>query len=243
MSTRANAPRLLGATFLVVIVTSLISGALLSAAVGSGGVSDLLAHLADNVTAMRLSILAGMANSVGVVVLAALLYVVLEGQGRIVALVALGLWLSEAVLYAVSQVGSVGLIPLSQDFVRAGAPDPSYFQGLGAFLYDGIVRLGVTLHMFFYCTGGLLWYSLLYRSRSVPSVIPAFGLAAVSLGLVGVVLQLLGNTVPIAAYLPLLPFELTLGTWLLVKGIKGGSETSTAQPREWSLHASTGGTR
>jgi ABC-type glucose/galactose transport system permease subunit len=97
--------------------------------------------------------------------------------------------------------------------------------------------------MFFYCTGGLLWYSLLYRSRSIPSVIPAFGLAAVSLGLVGVVLQLLGNTVPIVAYLPLLPFELTLGTWLLVKGIKGGSETSTAQPREWSLHAFTGGTR
>lgn len=243
MSARANVPRLLGATFLVVIVISLISGTLLSSAVGSGSMSELLAHLAGNVTAMRLSILFGMANSVGVVVLAALLYAMLKEQSRIVALIALGLWLLEAVLYAVSQVGSVGLIPLSQDFVKAGAPDPSYFQGLGAFLYDGIVRLGVTLHMFFYCVGGLLWYSLLYRSRSIPSVIPAFGLAAVSLGLVGVVLQLLGNTVPIFAYLPLLPFELTVGTWLLVKGIKGGSESSTAQPLGLSLHPTTGGTR
>lgn len=243
MSTRASVPRLLGATFLVVIVISLISGALLSSAVGSGSVSDLLTHLADNVMVMRLSILAGMANSVGVVVLAALLYAMLKEQSRIVALIALGLWLLEAVLYAVSQVGSVGLIPLSLDFVKAGAPDPSYFQGIGAFLYDGIAKLGVTLHMFFYCAGGLLWYFLLYRSRYIPSVIPAFGLAAVSLGLVGVVLQLLGNTVPIIAYLPLLPFELTVGTWLLVKGIKGGSEVPTAQPLEWSLHATTGGTR
>jgi hypothetical protein len=243
MSTRANVPRLLGATFLVVIATSLISGTLLSSAVGSGSVSDLLAHLADNAMAMRLSILAGMANSVGVVVLAALLYAMLMEQSRIVALIALGLWLSEAVLYAVSQVGSVGLIPLSQDFIKAGTPEPSYFLGLGAFLYDGIAKLGITLHMFFYCAGGLLWYALLYRSRYIPSVIPAFGLAAVSVALVGVVLQLLGTTVPVIAYIPLLPFELTVGTWLLVKGIKGGSEASTAQPLGLSLHATTGGTR
>lgn len=228
MTVDEHAPRLLGAAFLIVVFTSLISGVLLTSAVGSGSVSDLLGHLADNVMVMRLSILTGLANSVGVVVLAALLYVVLKGQSRIVALIALGLWLSEAVLYAVSQVGSVALIPLSLDFVKAGAPDPSYVQAMGAFLYDGIAKLGITLHMFFYCVGGMLWYFLLYRSRYIPTVIPAFGLAAVSLGLVGVVLQLLGNTVPIVVYLPILPFELTVGAWLLVKGIKGGSEASTA---------------
>jgi hypothetical protein len=184
MRTRVSAPRLLGATFLVVVLTSLISGVLLSSAVGSGSYSNLLAHLADNVFLMRLSILAGLANTVGVVILAALLFVVLEGQSRIVALVALGLWLSEAVLYA-----------------------------------------------------------LLYKSRYLPSVIPAYGLAAVSVGLVGVAWQVLGNAVPIVVYLAILPFELTIGTWLLLKGIRTGSEATTEQPLAWSPRATAGGTR
>lgn len=243
MSTRVNAPRLLGATFLIVVLTSLISGVLLSSAVGSGGYSSLLTHLADNVVLMRLSILTGLANSVGVVVLAALLYVVLEGQSRIVALIALGLWLAEAMFYAVSQIGSVGLILLSLDSVKAGAPDPSYYQGLIAFLFDGVAKLGITVHMFFYCTGGLLWYALLYKSRYVPSVIPAFGLVVASVGLIGVAWQLLGNTVPIFVYLAILPFELTVGAWLLVKGIPSVPEASATHPVAWSPRAAAGGTQ
>ncbi len=74
----------------------------------------------------------------------------------------------------------------------------------------------------------MLWYFLLYRSRYIPSAIPAFGLAAVSLGLVGIILQFLGNDVPTLAYLPILPFELIVGTWLLVKGVKEGSGASRA---------------
>ena len=228
------APRLLGGAFLVVVLTSLVSGVLLSAAVGSGSISDQLANLAGNTTTMRLSILAGLANAVGVVVLAVLLYVVLNGQSRIIALIALGLWLAEAVAYAISQFGSAGLIPLSLDFVKAGASDPSYFQGMGLFLYEGVAKFGITLHMFFYCVGGLLWYGLLYRSRFIPTVIPAFGLAVVSLGLVGVLLQLLGNTVPIIAYLPILPFELAVGAWLLVKGIKRGATASMPPAAAWA---------
>jgi Domain of unknown function (DUF4386) len=243
MNVRINPPRLLGATFLVVVLTSLVSGVLLSSAVGSGTASNLLTHLADNVVLMRLSILAGLANSVGVVVLAALLYVVLEGQSRLVAVVALGLWLAEAIFYAVSQIGSVGLISLSADFVKPGAPDPSYFQGLTTFMFDGVAKLAITVHMFFYCSGGLLWYALLYKSRFIPSVIPAFGLAVVSIGLLGVAWQLLGNTVPIFVFLAILPFELLVGTWLLVKGARSTAEASAPHPVAWSPRAAAGGTR
>jgi len=231
LGTNESAPRYLGAAFLGVVLTSLVSGVLNSSATGSGSVSQVLAHVADNVSVTRLSILVGMANSVGIVVLAALLYIVLGRQSKVIALVALGCWLGEAVFYAAAQVGATGLIPLSQDFVKAGAPDPSSFQTVGEFLYHGIYKLGVTVHMFFYCVGGLGWYYLFYRSRSIPRAIPAFGLAAASAGLLGSVLGLLGNDVPIVAYLPLLPFELTIGTWLLLRGASAGparSDTQTA---------------
>jgi hypothetical protein len=88
--------------------------------------------------------------------------------------------------------------------------------------------LSGTILMFFYCAGGMAWYYLFYRSRSIPRAIPAFGLAAVSVGLVGSVLGLLGNDVPMLAYLPILPFELTIGTWLLLRGTSDGSATSKA---------------
>lgn len=221
MGTKENAPRLLGAAFLAVVLTSLVSGVLVMSAAGSGSVSQILAHVADNVTMTRLSVVAGMANSVGILVLAAFLYVVLSGQSKVIALVALACWLGEAMVYALGQIAVSGLIPLGQDFVKAGAPDHSFYQALAEFLYNGVYKLGgSTIHMLFYCAGGLAWYFLFYRSRLIPRAIPAFGLAAVSLGLVGTVVALLGNDVPMFVYLPLLPFELTIGTWLLLKGTK-----------------------
>jgi hypothetical protein len=161
-----------------------------------------------------------MLNSVGVVALATLLYVVLKEQGKLMARVALGLWLAEAVFYAIIQLGLLALIPLSAEFVASGAPAGSFYQTLGDFLYNGIFSQGMTIHMWFYCMGGLVWYYLFYRSNYIPRAISVFGLLAVSLGLVAVVGQLLGYDVPILLSIPLLPFELAIGAWLLTRGIK-----------------------
>jgi hypothetical protein len=226
MNSTERTPRLLGASFLGVVLTSLTSGVLFMSATGSGSISQILAHVADNVTLARLSIVAGMANSVGIVVLAALLYVVLARYSKVLALIALTCWLGEAMFYALQQIGVSGLIPLSQDFVKAGSPDPSCFQTLGDFLFNGLYKFVGTILMFFYCAGGLAWYGLFYKSRSIPRAIPAYGLVAVSVGLVGTVLGLLGNEVPMLAYLPILPFELTVGTWLLLKGTRGDPATT-----------------
>jgi hypothetical protein len=89
-----GAPRVLGIVFLVVVATSLISGLLHDAAVGSGSMTDILVHVSTSVTVLRLSILGELITSVGIMTLAGLLYVVLSRHNRIVASVALGLWLA-----------------------------------------------------------------------------------------------------------------------------------------------------
>jgi hypothetical protein len=219
--TDPRAPRLLGAIFLGVIVTSMASGVLLAAATGTGGMSDVLTSVSASETLLRAGALAGLVTSLGVIALASLLYVVLRGQSMILALVAMGWWLAEAIVLAVARVGDLALVPLGQAFVRAGAPADSWHQGLGTFLYDGLDHgLGSTVHMFFYCAGGLIWYALFLRSRYIPRAISLFGLVAVAIGLVGIVAQILGADVPIAVYLPILPFELAIGTWLLVRGTR-----------------------
>ncbi|MGD9029161.1 MAG: DUF4386 domain-containing protein [Anaerolineae bacterium] len=228
MNAHKQAPRLLGAAFLLVVLTSLVGGLLLDSVTGSGSVADILVNVANNVALMRISILVDLLTSLGVIVLAALLYTVLSRHNKIVALVALGWWLAEALSLALSKTAAYGLIPLSQDFVRAGAPDHATYQALGTFLYDALVGMqGQTIHMFFYCAGGILWYSLFYRSRAIPRAISLFGLIAVSVASVGIVFQFLGYDVPIFVYLPILPFEVIIGVWLLLKGIAEGSEASS----------------
>jgi len=220
MNTQKSAPRLLGAAFLLVAVVSLSSGLLLSSIVGSGSISDILVHVSHQGTLLRLGSLGELVTSAGIVALAGLLYSVLYTQHKLIALVALGCWLAEAISLAFSQIGTLALLPVSLDFVQAGAPVHSSYQTLGAFLYNGVYNQGITIHMWFYCLGGMLWYALFYTSKYIPRVISLWGLLAVSVALVGIVLQLLGYEVSILVFLPILPFEVTIGGWLLLRGIK-----------------------
>lgn len=94
--------------------------------------------------------------------------------------------------------------------------------------------------MWFYCVGGILWYALFFQSKSVPRAIALFGVAAVSVGLAGIVFELFGYAVPISIYLPILPFELTIGLWLLLRGIPGRSGRPIQAPAPLGMQAVSG---
>lgn len=223
-----NAPRLLGAMFLIVIVTALIAGIPFASIVGNttgssiepSSIPNMLAKISENPTLIHITVLGGLLNSVAIVALATLLYIILKRQNKNIALFALGLWLIEAVFFAIMQIGSLALIPLSRDYVTAGASAPAIYQTLGDFLYNGVYSNGITIHMWFYCIGGGLWYYLFYQSKYVPRVISLLGLFAATLGLAGITLQLSGYNAPSIVYSPIGIFELIIGVWLLLKGIK-----------------------
>jgi hypothetical protein len=212
--------RLLGVAQLVVFVASMVSERLLASVVGSGPITAILVDVSKNLTRMRISNLVALLNSLAIVVLAVMFYVVFYKQYRIIALVALVFFVAEAITLAVSKIGTYGLLPLSQEFVEAGAPEPSYFQTLGDFLYHGLDRLGYDIHMLFFCLGGILWYYLLHISRLVPRPLALWGLVAICLLTIPVLLMLYTrrSTPLMVLGLPYAPFELVLGVWLLVKG-------------------------
>jgi hypothetical protein len=141
--------------------------------------------------------------------------------------VALGWWLAEATTLAVSKIGAFALIPLSLEYDKAGAPDSSYFQTLGDFFYYGFDRQGWAIHMLFFCLGGILWYYLFYRSRYIPRALSIWGVVAVSLVSINVMLVLFDRNIELQMIMlaPYLLFEALIGPWLMVKGITDGSET------------------
>ena len=210
MDPNKNTSRLLGAAYLFVLAASLSSGALSDLSLLSGSISESFTNISKNLTQMRISILVELLTCVGIVVLAVLLFVVLNKQNKIIALVALGWWLAEAITLAVSTIGSFALIPLSLEYVKAGAPDAAYFQTLGA-LFRGIDTWGYDIHMWFFGFGGILWYSLFYRSKYIPRVLSVWGIVSVSVGLIGIVLGWLDIRVNFLFFLQIAVFELVIG--------------------------------
>ncbi len=229
MNSGKSTPRLLGAAFLFVLVSGL-SDLLLTEVVVSGSISDILVNISNSLTLIRISILGVLVSSIGIIVLAALLYVALYKQNRIIALVALGLWLAEAITLALSKIGAFALIPLSLEFVEVGAPEHSYFQTLGDFLYYGLDRVGYDIHMLFFCLGAILWFYLFYRSRYIPRVLSIWGIVSASLLLIYTLLVLFGRSlgIPMTMILtiPYLPYELFLGIWLIIKGFNSSAIVS-----------------
>ena len=142
-------------------------------------------------------------------------------QNEKLALVARGLYLVTAAIIAVSRIASFALISISQASVTAG--HPAYMQTLGSLAYE-LQETGYFLHMVPYTLGATLFYYLLHKSEFLPRSLSLFGLIAASLAFIGTLFDHLGVNVPMLIFLPNLPFDLTVGVWLLIKGIKGISE-------------------
>jgi hypothetical protein len=184
----------------------------------AGSITEVLMNISSNLGQMRTTIVLELLTSVGIIVMTSLLYVVLRDQNRAVALVALGLWMAEAVMLAVKTLGLYALVALSVGYVDAGSPASSY-ETLGS------LSLGVSQHagdigMLFFCLGALLWYPLLFQSRIVPRLLSLWGMVAVPLVVVATVLLVWdrGLDPSFALYALYVPFELVLGLWLLIKG-------------------------
>ena len=151
------------------------------------------------------------------------LYPVLKKFNAGLALGAVGFRISEGVLRFVAVCGYLLLITLSQQFVKAGAPDSSYFQTLGALVYAGNRWVGNVASLLAFTIGALLIYIIFYRTKLVPRWLSGWGIVAAILGMLSCVLVLVGLIAPfgteqIAIAIPMLPQEIVLGAWLIVKG-------------------------
>jgi hypothetical protein len=115
------------------------------------------------------------------------------------------------------------IMTLSQEFVKAGAPSPSYFQTLGELLQAGRDLVNHVATILSVSIGGLMYYSMLYRTQLVPRWLSGWGLIATALTISATLLvmfRLIGiiTTTYIVLNSPMALQELVLALWLIVKG-------------------------
>jgi hypothetical protein len=224
MNSEENTPRFLGAVFLFQAVASLVSGIfLLQPLIVSDSIVETMANISNNPLQFQASIVVDMFTAMGIVALGSLLFVTLKKQNGNIALVALGLYILEAVLLAASRIAAFALLQISQESVILGNPD--YMQTLGNLFYKS-QDFGYSLHMLPFALGATLFYLLLFKSGYIPKALSLLGLVAAPLALIGILFTLLGYDVPIAIFILNLPFELGIGIWLIVKGFNPSAISS-----------------
>ena len=176
-------------------------------------------------------------------VIASTLYPVLKRSDPVLALGAVGFRITEGALRFVSVSFIFGMITLSRLFVKAGAPDSSYFQTLGEWLLAGKGWVSHVGSLLAFSIGCSLYYIIFYRTKLVPRWISLWGLVTgisgiVSCALVSTGLIAPGGTEQVIMIFPMLPQELVLAVWLIVKGFDPSAvaalSAKTATNGQWS---------
>lgn len=211
--------------FLFYIATGIASMVLFSQATGAAaGTAATLASIAQHATAVRLTAVLALLTLVEAVALAVALYALTRDQDPHLALLALCCRVSEGVIGAVSAVSTLGLLSAATAGTAAAAPDAAAARALGALLLKegGVYTLiGATC----FALGSTLFCYLFLRARSIPVPLAWLGVLASLLLLVALPLQLAGflrGPLTSFVWIPMAAFELTLGPWLLIKGVATG---------------------
>ncbi len=130
----------------------------------------------------------------------------------------------EAVAYIAVVIVWLLLIILSQEYVKAGMPDASYFQTLGTLLQEAGVWFGYILSMVF-SIGALMIYYLFYQTKLIPRWLSVWGLIGAVIYLAQPLLALFGSELDIL-FAPLALQEMVLAVWLIVKGFNSAAIVS-----------------
>jgi len=194
---------------------------------------DFLVTVSANKNQVIMAALFELIMAVAVAGVAFMIYPILKKNSEVregLALWYVGSRITEGVLFLVGVLGQLSILTLSQEFVKAGAPDASYFQTGGNVLLvvsDNAWMLGQTV----FCLGALMLYYLLYQSKLIPRWLSVWGLIGAPLMLAAGLLPLLfgedpNSTLSNALYFPLASQEMVFAVWLIVKGFNSSSIVS-----------------
>ena len=159
------------------------------------------------------------------------LYPIMKKYSTGLAIGVVGFRVAEGILEILGGVITIGLLALSQEFVKAGAPDAAYFQTIGAIIKAGDEWLSNGAALQLWCIGALMYYTVFYHYRLVPRWLSGWGLAGITLTTMTGVLVMLHiipgfGTAQVAANLPIALQEMVFAVWLIAKGVNSSAVAS-----------------
>jgi hypothetical protein len=211
---------IVGVLFIIVIVSSLLSG------VFSGSIDDpdYLTAVSANENQVLIGVLFQLTLTASVVAIPIMMFPILKKHNESLALGYVGARIFEGFFDAVMAIGLLLLLTLSREFVNAGAPVASYFQTSGALL-RALYDWSSVPENFPYGLGALILNYLLYKSKLIPRWLSVWGLIGGTLMLAMGVLRMFGYPF-IFLFFPIFVNEMVLAVWLIVKGFNSSAIAS-----------------
>ena len=197
---------------------------------------DYLAGISANENQVIIGAILGLIAAFACAGIAIWLYPTLKKHNGAMALGSVGFRIIEGILYVVVVIGLLSLLTLSQEYVKAGTPETSFFQALGSILLAMREWAG-QLAVIAFTLGGMMYYSVFFQSKLIPRWLAGWGFLGVALSLASALLSLFGQVVPFSAVsvllnLPIGVQEMVLAVWLIVKGFNPSPVAITSPSAE-----------
>ena len=220
MDTNRRIARIVGVLYIIGTVSGILSVVF---SVSLLDASDYLAKIAENDTQMIIVALCVLTMGLSLALIPIIAFPVLRKQSETLALgyiVFRGAL--ETVGYLVTVLAMLLLVPISQEYVKAGGADVSGFQAVGTLLEKAPEYMG-SVATFVFLIGAAMFYTMLYQSKLVPRWLSGWGLMAIVPYLTAAILAIFGVIDSLStAYglldAPLAVQEMVLAVWLIVKG-------------------------
>ncbi|KGE16610.1 DUF4386 domain-containing protein [Paenibacillus wynnii] len=228
MNTNKRTAVIVGVLFILAAVSSII-GLILYDPILNG--PDYLIQGAENANQVILGAVFELILVCSAIGTSITLFPLLRKQNESIALGYVCFRFLEAVIITVGIISVLSLLTLSQEFVKAGAPNASSFQTSGSLLkavHDWTFMLGPN---FMLGINTMMCSYLLYTSKLVPRFISIMGLTGATLIFIAAILEMFGIILQLSTWgailaVPVALYEMTLAVWLIVKGFnevpKGG---------------------
>jgi hypothetical protein len=122
----------------------------------------------------------------------------------------------ETLTYMALTISWLLLVVVARQYVDSGAIVASQFGSLGILLVKAQDPVSAVLDIVF-GLGALVFYYLLYQARLIPRWISGWGIVAAVAYLAAGLIAMFGTTLEILL-MPMLPQEMVMAIWLIVKG-------------------------
>ena len=223
MNTNRKIERIVGVLFITATVAYSLGVILLDPIIGG---SEYLTKAFENENQVKIGAFLVLIDSVAVAVIGIVIYPILKRHNEVLALGYAGARIVEGVLFIANVIAIQTLLVLSQDFVKAGAPDASYYQTLGTVLLaagDWAYLLGLGLA---FALSALVLNYLLYQSKLVPRWLSGWGFVGAVLVFANFLLQSFSINPVEILFLPIAVQEMVFAVWLIVKGFNSSAIAS-----------------
>jgi len=208
---------LLGIAFITQATTSLVGGLIgIGPFTDSSHLATTLIDISGNIGRIFTGIFLQVITAIVIIALGGALYQAGKHINKTAAIIAIGLYIVEAIIHIIGQIPVFAITEVSKLFAEYG--DTALLAN-AQLLFAARDFIGA-ITMIPFGFGAIVFYSLILKAGIIPKWLGLWGLITVPLILVGWTLEAFRVvSVPFVLYAPYVPWEWVAGIYIITKGL------------------------